>query len=231
MIASPACELAAAVVPRLDRAPVAEPAGEDPAWAAAVCIPVDRWRREGGVHRPPTTVRLARHQRTLHLLWSVDDRHVVSRVTDTNGPVCRDSCVEFFVTPAGCQGYFNLEVNAGGTIHLGYGTDAPWRGGEAARRLVDPALVRGGVRTASSLPAVVDPERCGPCPWRLRIDLDLDLLATVAGRAVEPAGLWQGNFYKCADHSSQPHWGSWSPLGATLDFHQPARFGAIVFAP
>ncbi|MCK6487065.1 MAG: carbohydrate-binding family 9-like protein [Planctomycetes bacterium] len=231
MIASPACELAALVVPRLAAPPAPGTAEDDPAWSGAARVPVDRWRREGSGHRPRTTVRLARHQRTLHLLWSVDDLHVVSRTTGINGPVCRDSCVEFFVGPAGCPGYFNLELNAGGSVHLGYGTDAPWRGGEAARRLVDPGLIQDGVRVATSLPAVVDPERHGPCRWLLRAELDLDLLAAAAGTPVEAAGMWQGNFYKCADRSSHPHWASWSPLGEVLDFHQPARFGALVFAP
>lgn len=231
MIAAPGCELAALAVPRLAAPPPPGLQEDDPAWRGAALAPVDRWWQEDSGHRPRTTVRLARHHRTLHLLWSVDDQHVVSRVAEANGPVCRDSCVEFFFCPAGCPGYFNLEINAGGTIHLGYGSDAPWRGGEAARRLVDPALVRSGLSVAGSLPARVDPERHGPCRWLLRVDLALDLLAAASGVEVETAGLWHGNFYKCADRSSHPHWASWSPLGALLDFHQPSRFGAIVFAP
>ena len=27
---------------------------------------------------------------------------------------------------------------------------------------------------------------------------------------------WRGNFYKCADESSHPHWASWAPIGPEL---------------
>ena len=38
---------------------------------------------------------------------------------------------------------------------------------------------------------------------------------------------WRGNFYKCADESSHPHWASWRPIGEKLDFHTPEFFGEI----
>ena len=41
---------------------------------------------------------------------------------------------------------------------------------------------------------------------------------------------WRGNFYKCGDHTSHPHWASWSPIGEQLDFHQPEFFGELRFA-
>jgi hypothetical protein len=37
------------------------------------------------------------------------------------------------------------------------------------------------------------------------------------------------NFFKCADHSSHPHWASWSPIGEELNFHQPQTFGLLRF--
>ena len=42
-----------------------------------------------------------------------------------------------------------------------------------------------------------------------------------------PGQTWRGNFYKCADRSSHPHWASWSPLGEPLNFHTPQFFGPL----
>ena len=41
---------------------------------------------------------------------------------------------------------------------------------------------------------------------------------------------WRANFYKCADHSSHPHWACWSPIAQRLWFHQPQFFGELRFA-
>ena len=39
----------------------------------------------------------------------------------------------------------------------------------------------------------------------------------------------RGGFFKCCDDSSQPHWGSWADVGPELNFHQPKRFGTLLF--
>ncbi|MBO7566063.1 MAG: hypothetical protein J6T60_03070, partial [Bacteroidales bacterium] len=40
---------------------------------------------------------------------------------------------------------------------------------------------------------------------------------------------WRGNFYKCADHSSHPHWLTWNPV-SVLNFHLPDCFAEIDLA-
>jgi hypothetical protein len=39
---------------------------------------------------------------------------------------------------------------------------------------------------------------------------------------------WRGNFFKCAEEISHPHWASWSPVDE-LNFHLPRCFGTIHF--
>ena len=36
----------------------------------------------------------------------------------------------------------------------------------------------------------------------------------------------RGNFYKCGDHTVNPHWGSWAPVDK-VDFHVPLLFGDL----
>jgi len=58
----------------------------------------------------------------------------------------------------------------------------------------------------------------------------LALFETFVGPLGAPSGqIWRANFYKCADESSHPHWGSWADIGERLDFHQPECFGEIIF--
>jgi hypothetical protein len=40
---------------------------------------------------------------------------------------------------------------------------------------------------------------------------------------------WRGNFYKCGDETSHPHWGMWAPIREGFTFHQPRFFGTLHF--
>ena len=45
-----------------------------------------------------------------------------------------------------------------------------------------------------------------------------------------PGAAWRGNFYKCADNTSHPHWLTWSPIDHPRpNFHLPHTFGRLVF--
>ena len=42
---------------------------------------------------------------------------------------------------------------------------------------------------------------------------------------------WSANFYKCADKTSHPHWGSWAKVEVDRPaFHLPAYFGTLEFS-
>ena len=41
--------------------------------------------------------------------------------------------------------------------------------------------------------------------------------------------VWRGNFFKCAEDISHPHWAAWSPVDE-FNFHLPRCFGTIQFA-
>lgn len=64
--------------------------------------------------------------------------------------------------------------------------------------------------------------------YAIPIDLIAELHGSLSARPA-PGVRWRGNFYKCADGSSKPHWGQWAPVGDALNFHQPSRFGELIF--
>jgi hypothetical protein len=200
------------------------------AWGAAPEGRITNFHARGSDHRPDTRFRVLRDATHLHVQFAVEDRYVRSVQTEYQGPVCTDSCVEFFVQPRADRGYFNFEINAGGTLLLFYIEDSR-RTPEGFAKF-GPVAAEWGRQVAiwHSLPAVVEPELPGPLSWRVAYRIPVALLEAYTGPLGPLAGqTWRANFYKCGDQTSHPHWGSWAPITA-LDFHLPDCFGDLVLA-
>ena len=184
-------------------------------------------------HRPITQAKLLHDGEHLHVLFRVQDRYVRCVHTAYQSLVSRDSCVEFFLQPDPQRGYFNFELNCGGTMLLYYIED-PTRTETSLFRKYTPVpqeLART-VRVWHSLPPVIEPEISDQVDWTLGCAVPLSLFESFVGASrAKTTRPWRGNFFKCGDDTSRPHWASWSPIGEILRFHQPDRFGALSFEP
>lgn len=209
------------------RAPPQVSLSDESVWSHAAVAEIKHWHAAGSNHRPYTTAQLMYDDNHLYARFVVDDRFALARQTNTNGPVYTDSCVEFFFAP-GTGRYSNVECNAIGTLLVGAGPAATngCRDGEIA-----PDAIGRIARWASAGDAPFD-ERAA-LRWAVAYALPLDLVEELHGPLGDarprPGTRWRGNFYKCADASSRPHWGQWSSVGEELNFHQPELFGTIVF--
>jgi hypothetical protein len=182
-------------------------------------------------HRPRAQARLAWDESALHALFRVEDRWVRCVHLDYQSPVYRDSCAELFVEPAPGRGYLNFEVSCGGGLLLSHIEDPTRVGSGFARFAPVPAELGRQVEVVTSLRGRIDPERADSLTWTAALRIPFALFETCAAARTPRAGeTWRGNLFKCADDSSQPHWASWAPIGEQLDFHQPARFGELVFS-
>ena len=84
------------------------------------------------------------------------------------------------------------------------------------------------VAILSSLPRRVEPEVVAPLAWRLAFFVPFAIMEPyVGGLSPAQARTWRGNFFKCADATSRPHWASWSPL-SSRNFHLPECFGELL---
>jgi hypothetical protein len=199
------------------------------AWARADTLEVACFRPEGSNHRPRTRARLLWSPGGLSGIFRVEDRWVRCVHAGPGAPVYRDSCVELFLEPRPGAGHLHFEWNAGGSLLAGH--------------VRDPVRVPGGFRdfdvlgageTAPvlcrhSLPERVDPEVEEPVVWLLAFFLPFAVLERRLGPLGPIAGQrWRGNFYKCGDDTSHPHWASWSPLDER-NFHLPRCFGTLWF--
>ena len=199
-------------------------------WARAAVARIEHFHAKSSGHRPQAQARLLYDDSGMYVAFSVRDQYVVCRHTEPQSPVCRDSCVETFLQPKADKGYFNFELNCGGAMLLFYVTD-PTRtnGGLAGFEPVDEGLMRK-IRIHHSMPREVREEIVEPVEWWAGYFVPNEVFERYVG-PLGPAAQrqWRGNFYKCADDSSHPHWASWNPVGEALNFHVPQHFAAIRF--
>ena len=200
------------------------------AWQHVPALAIDHFHPRSSPHHPKTEAKLLYDDDNLYVIFRVFDRYVRAVCTIYQQQVCNDSCVEFFVQPDEAQGYFNFEVNCIGTLLLYYIED-PTRttDGFAAYTRIPASLIQP-MTIASSLSGPIDPEISTPTGWTVEYNVPFAVFRAYIGDfSIQGETAWRGNFYKCGDRTSHPHWASWSPIGNELNFHQPACFGELVF--
>jgi hypothetical protein len=200
-------------------------------WNEATPVFIDSFHPKSSEHHPKTVLRLLHDGRVLHGFFRVEDRYVIARHETYFAPVYEDSCVEVFLEPVPGLGYFNFEFNCIGAFLSSYITDPrrrPEGGFERFERL--PWEVARQVEVWTSLKGPIIEERKDFTVWTVAFRIPLTVFEIYVGELGTFRGAkWRGNFYKCADRCSHPHWGAWAPIGETLNFHQPDRFQSISF--
>ena len=218
-------------IARAARVPAADSGWSSVDWGAVAPAVVAHFHPRSSAHRPRTAVKVQHSDAGLHVHFRVSDRHVRVAHVGFQAEVYKDSCVEFFVRPGGTGGYLNFEMNAGGSLQVSYIED--WtRTPEGFRRAraLKPKW-NGRIPRVHDLPERIDPEIAHPVTWSLQYTIPWSLFLDVTGHGRPGAGeAWTGNFYKCGDETSHPHWAAWSPIGGVLNFHAPESFGRLVFA-
>jgi len=213
--------------PRIKGNPIIDADWEKAVWRDVTPVTLEYYMGSEPTHQPKVQAKVAYDDDALYLIWKVNDKNVLAKRTQHTQDVYRDSCVEFFFTPCGEpkeRGFFNLETNCVGVklfgVHVTPGDDEAFTVEEIS------SLV-----TSSSLKGPIDTEISDATTWTLEYRIPLSLLEKFA--KVErpgPGVTWRGNFYKCADETSQPHWLTWSPVSnAEPSFHLPEYFGVIDF--
>lgn len=202
---------------------------DQPAYQAAEPLRLAHFMGARPEHFPAVQARLLYDRDALYVMFHVADRYVRAVAQAHQDAVCRDSCVEFFFTPGEdvSTGYFNLEMNCGGTLLLHHQI-VPRKNAVA----VDAADLER-IEIAHTLPRIVDPEITTPVTWTVEYRLPMDILGRYAPHMLRPApGVrWRANFHKCADHTSHPHWLTWAPVDHPRpDFHRPTSFGTLAFS-
>jgi hypothetical protein len=198
-------------------------------WQNVPALEVAYFRPESSAHRPQTSCKLLYDSERLYGIFRVNDQYVRCVNTVFQGDVYKDSCVELFLEPKSVGGYFNFEFNSGGALLASYVTDPTRIDGRVKKFLPLTKDDDRQILRYHNLPEVVEPEITTKQIWFLEFVIPFALLVKYAGTLSEVGGqTWRGNFYKCGNETSHPHWGAWSEV-TELNFHLPASFGGIHF--
>ena len=214
-------------VARLNERPEINAVWDKAPWTGIKSLQLTHYMGEKPEHFPFTEAKIAYDNLAIYVIFRVKDRYVKAVTSTHQGPVYKDSCVEFFFSPDdnSTDGYFNLEMNCGGTM-LFHHQVLP-RTNQVHVAEEDIQLVE----VAHSLPEIVDPEIEEETTWCVEYRIPFSVLASYHDFPIPENGTsWRANLYKCADDTSHPHWLTWAPIDLPgPDFHQPDFFGTLKF--
>lgn len=200
---------------------------DSPQWRDVFPLLIDQYVWDETGFTPTTQVKLQYTDDYLYVIFNARDRYVRSVVTEYQGNVCRDACVEMFFQPAPRKSphYFNIETNCGGTMLFWAQTGRLENVVQVEKADADRLLV------AHTMPKVVDPEIEDEVSWVIAYRVPFDMIQKYAPVDCPASGVvWRANFYKCAMTNSHPHYGSWSPIDLPRpEFHCPQFFGTLIF--
>jgi hypothetical protein len=171
-------------------------------------------------YQPEVDFIIGWSERCLHLNYFVKEESIMALTGTDQGPVWKDSCVEFFVSPDANDFYYNFEFNCIGTCLLAFGNSRH-------EREYAPQEVLSGIKRISSLERKTFPDIKGNHAWELSIEIPAEAFFKHPG--FRPGkGNMKGNFYKCGDGLSKVHYLTWNPVKtAQPDYHRPEFFGNL----
>ncbi len=181
------------------------------------CYP---WEKSGEGHPESYAAMFAVEGEEIHaVLWSFEE-NVRCECTKRDDPVYTDSCLELFLMPVeGDNRYVNFEVNKNGVYLSEIGTCRS---------------DRVFIKELTGLEPVIDTiriEENGKKAWGYEIILTESFISDLykTDFTVQETTI-KGNFYKCAELSESPHFGTFFPVNTEKpDFHRPEFFGDIKF--
>lgn len=167
-----------------------------------------------------TYAKIVAGRNALHVFMCSYEEEIRAEQTAQNGPIYTDSCLEFYCMPTLLADlYFNIEVNAKGVIFFSVG-----------KQRQDRLLITDEGPEDLGMCALIHPEILGGIGWCIRYDLPFMLIQKYIPQFHPNDRLMmRGNFYKCGNGLSQPHWGMWSSVNTPKpDFHRPEYFGDMI---
>ncbi len=185
---------------------------------------IDQWPKAeidvypwGGDYRPRAYGICCVGPESFFVYLAAEESKVRCEVTEQNGPVCTDSCLEFFYQPTS-DGYFNFEWNPKGVLHLGFGKERHGRIHVTEKNNSDFLIDKA------------DFDRIGVTGlWYVAFQIPFSFIRSYAPEFDEKASLiGTVNFYKCGDKMDEPHWGCFSPVKSEKpDYHRPECFAQM----
>ena len=196
-------------------------------WRNIDAIQLNNYMGSKPEHFPTVYAKLVYSDTDIYVIFKVFDQYVKSIAEEYQGKVYEDSCVEFFFTPAdnSSTGYFNLETNCGGVQLFHFNPE------DKAPRTDIKYEDYKNITVAHTLPKMNNPEIKEEVTWYIEYKIPFKVISKYY-KTDNPKSetVWRGNFFKCADETSHPHWLTWNKVdNPTPNFHMPQYFGTLIF--
>ena len=152
-----------------------------------------------------------------------EEQFIRATVTEDNGPVYMDSCLEFFFCPMPgvSDSYFNFEVNPLGALYVGFSS----KGTREDSKPIDYSEFKEiiGVKVNRKENS-----------WDVSYKVPYKLIQIYMPEfAKAEHGCISANFYKCGDETKYPHFAVWNHIDPQVvtkpDFHVVKYFKIIKY--
>lgn len=147
-------------------------------------------------------------------MWATE-KNILAEQDGPTGLPNLDSCLEFFFSPDPEDSrYFNFEFNPLVCVNVGFGYD----------RYKHVRLLRDGEFFQAKV-------NCTENGWEIFYQIPYDFIRWFfPGFSPASGDQMRANFYKCGDHTAEPHYIAWNPVTQeNPDFHVPTFFGTLYF--
>lgn len=167
-------------------------------------------------YRPETAFKMCLVENVgIFVKMKTDEKNPRCTCTGRDGRCWEDGCMEFFIKPfEDAEEYLNFEMTGSGAYLSAFGKSRDNR-----------ILLKNLSQTQPSVKSKIMHDG-----WSLELFVPCKVVEEAYGKEFHAkAGTYYGNFYKCADKSDKPHFGSFSPMGTLPPgFHCPELFAKII---
>ena len=176
--------------------------------------------------RVATEVRIWYDRTALYLGWICEDHDIQSTFTERDSRFWEEEVVEFFITPAPLDRYFELQWNPLGGTFDAIIANSLEPGGRSRQFKGDSTYTAANMTYAVRVDGTVQNSSDRDQRWTVEVRIPFSDMKV---STPERGEVWRGNFYRFnRDHDGEPEAISWSPT-VWPGFHQPARFGYLRF--
>jgi len=173
-------------------------------------------------YKPAASFSIGHSNDCIFIKYYISENFVKADFHQTNEPVYKDSCVEFFISFGEDKKYYNFEFNCAGTCLSGFGS------GKDDRQLLRKNVI-DHIRRQTLLRRDNDEDQEPSIYWEITIAFPLEAFCFHDLHSLK-GQLCRINFYKCGDDLPEPHFLSWAPIYAEEpNFHRSEFFGTMTF--
>ncbi len=215
-------------VARVDRDLALTGKADDPLWARAEAVALTD-ADTGAPARFATTVRALYNARYLYVAFTCEDDYVWGTVTEHDGAIYAEECVETFLAPSGSfRAYYEINVSPRNTVFDSYQLSRSLPDGSFRKLQFLRDYTCEGLVTKVSITGELNTPG-GAKGWSVEYAIPFTAIVGRDNIVPNPGDRWRANFARIdTPRPEKPAFASWSPLGYH-DFHRSYRFGWMVF--